>query len=271
MKENISKPNSTDEAYFEVDNLSMHFGGLKALNQVDFSVGQGEFLAIAGPNGAGKSTILNCMSRFYAATEGNLLFKGKNIGRLRPHEIPQLGIGRTFQNIELFNKVSVLDNLLLGRHPKRKTSLFSEALFLSSVRRQEISTREKAEEVIDFLDLRHYRNAIVENLPYGIQKTVELGRALMMDPELLLLDEPTSGLNIEETEDLGFWIQDLRMEAGITFIVVEHNMKFVVDLADRVIVLNFGEIISDGRPEEVMNDETVIEAYLGDSNDDIEN
>ena len=249
--------------FFEAKNMTISFGGVKALNHVSFEVNQGDVFSIIGPNGAGKTTIFNCINRFYNLDEGLLAIKDKNITKVGSHIIPALGISRTFQNVELFKNTTVIENLLLGRHRHRRTNLFTEVLFSKSVRRQEIENREKAEEVIDFLDLQAYRNQIVANLPFGIQKTVELGRALTMEPKLLLLDEPSSGLNMEETEDLAFWITDIKEEQGITVLLVEHNMRFVKSISDRILALDFGVAIAQGKPGEVLEHPDVVQAYLG--------
>jgi branched-chain amino acid transport system ATP-binding protein len=252
--------------YFTCENVTKLFGGLKALNNVSFEVEKGEIFALIGPNGAGKSTVFNCLNRFYNVDSGRFIFKDKDITHLAPHQIALHGIARTFQNIELFKKMTLIDNLLLARHIRRKSNIFSEMCFLPSLQKQEIASREKAEEIIDFLDLQHYRDQLVENLPYGIQKIIELGRALTMEPEIILLDEPTSGMNVEESQDLTFWITDIKEQWGITLIVVEHNMKFVRELADKVMVLSFGEVIAQGKTSDVLNNPEVINAYLGDKN-----
>jgi len=250
-------------SFFEAQDISISFGGLTALNRVSFEVEQGEVFSIIGPNGAGKTTIFNCINRYYDLDEGTFIFKDKDIARVSPHVVAELGISRTFQNIELFKNTTVIDNLLLGRHRHRRSNLFTEALFSRSVQKQEIESREKAEVVIDFLDLQAYRDQLVAGLPYGIQKTVELGRALAMEPELLLLDEPSSGLNREEMEDLTFWITDIKEELGITILLVEHNMHLVNEISDRVLALNFGVTIAQGSPAEVLEHPEVIKAYLG--------
>jgi len=250
-------------SFFEAQNISISFGGLRALNQVSFEVNQGEVFSIIGPNGAGKTTIFNCINRYYDLDEGAFIFKDKDISKVRPHMVPGLGIARTFQNIELFANTTVIDNLLLGRHRHRRTNLLTETLFSRSVRRQEMESREKAEDIIDFLDLQAYRDQIVMNLPFGVQKTVELARALTMEPELLLLDEPSSGMNMEEREDLVFWITDIKEELGITILLVEHNMRFVNQLSDRILALNFGVVIAQGTPKEVLEHPEVMKAYLG--------
>jgi branched-chain amino acid transport system ATP-binding protein len=249
--------------FFEAKEISVSFGGIQALNKISFEVNQGEVFSIIGPNGAGKTTIFNCLNRYYDLTSGQFLFQGRNISGVSPHRVAELGIARTFQNIELFKNTTVIDNLLLGRHRRRRSNLFTEALFSGSVRRQEVESREKAEEIIDFLDLQPYRDQHVAGLPYGVQKTVELGRAMAMEPKLLLLDEPSSGLNMEETQDLLFWIEDIKEDFGITIVVVEHNMRLVKEISDRVLALSFGQIIAMGSPEKVLSHPEVIAAYLG--------
>jgi len=250
-------------SFFEAQDISISFGGIRALNRVSFGVNQGEVFSIIGPNGAGKTTIFNCINRYYDLDEGAFIFKDKNIAKVSPHVVADLGISRTFQNIELFKNTTVIDNLLLGRHRHRQSNLFMEALFVPSVQRQEIGSREEAEEIIDFLDLQAYRDQLVAGLPYGVQKTVELGRALAMKPDLLLLDEPSSGLNMEEREDLSFWITDIKEELGITILLVEHNMRLVQEISDRVVALNFGVVLADGTPKDVLEHPEVMKAYLG--------
>ena len=250
-------------AIFEAQNISISFGGIMALHGVSFEIIEGEVFSIIGPNGAGKTTIFNCINRFYDLDEGSIMFKGKEISGVRPHEVAELGVARTFQNTELFRNATVIENLLLGRHRHRRSNLFTEALFLKSTRQQEIESREKAEEIIDFLDLQPYRDQLVANLPYGIQKTVELGRALVMEPDLLLLDEPSSGMNVEETQDMAFWITDINEELGATVVIVEHDMKLVKELSDRVLALNFGVAMTMGTPEFVLEHPEVVKAYLG--------
>ena len=250
-------------ALFEAQNISIHFGGVRALSDVSFEVEKGEVFAIVGPNGAGKTTAFNCISRFYDVDRGRLVFKGKDITHVRPYAVPDLGIARTFQNIELFRNTTVIQNLLLGRHRHRRSNVLTEVLFTGGVRRQEIESREKAEKVIDFLDLQAYRDQMVGSLPYGVQKTVELARALTLEPELLLLDEPSSGLNPEESDELSFWITDIKEELGITIILVEHNMRLVKAISDRVLALNFGQLIAYGTPDEVLHHPEVVKAYLG--------
>lgn len=250
-------------SFFEAQQISISFGGLMALDGVSFKVNEGEVFSIIGPNGAGKTTIFNCINRYYDLDEGIFTFKERDIARVSPHVVADLGISRTFQNIELFKNTTVMDNLLLGRHRHRRSNLLVESLFTGSVRRQEIESREKAEEVIDFLDLQAYRDQLVSGLPFGVQKTVELGRALAMEPDLLLLDEPSSGMNMEEIEDLIFWITDIKEELGITILLVEHNMRLVKEISDRVLALNFGVVIAQGSPKEVLEHPEVMKAYLG--------
>ncbi len=249
--------------YFRVEDLAIHFGGIKAVDGVNFEVEKGEVFSIIGPNGAGKTTIFNLISRIYEPTEGKLVFEDQDITNVPPHQIAKRGIARTFQNIELFEHATVLQNLLLGQHAHRKSNLASELLFLPGVRQQELRFREKIEEVIDFLDLAHYRDSMIMNLPYGVRKVVELARALCTEPKLLLLDEPSSGLNVEETEDMGFWIDDIKKDLGITVLMVEHDMGLVSEVSDKVLALNYGRVLATGTPEEVQRDPEVVKAYLG--------
>ena len=248
---------------FAAEEIAINFGGIKAVDGVTFAVEKGEVFTIIGPNGAGKTTIFNLMSRIYDPTAGRLLFEGKDITHMAPHRIAGLGIARTFQNIELFEHATLLQNLLLARHAHKKSDFFSELLFLPSVRRLEIEHREAVEGVIDFLDLQQYRDTFIVNLPYGVRKVTELARALCTNPKLLLLDEPSSGLNVEETGDMAFWIQDIKNLLGITVLMVEHDMTLVSAVSDRVLALNYGRPIAMGTPREVQSHPEVMRAYLG--------
>ncbi|WP_339831612.1 ABC transporter ATP-binding protein [uncultured Parvibaculum sp.] len=254
----------------EVENLAVHFGGIKAVDGVSFGVDKGEIFTIIGPNGAGKSTIFNLVSRIYQPTSGRIRFEGHDITALPAHRIAGLGIARTFQNIELFDMATVLDNMMLGRHAHRRTGPLAHLFFGPATRAEELAHRRKIEEVIDFLDLQHYRDQMIANLPYGVRKVVELGRALCTEPKILLLDEPSSGLNVEETEDMSFWISDIKNILGITVIMVEHDMNLVNDVSDRVLALNYGRVIATGTPAEVQAHPEVIRAYLGGDDNETE-
>tara|TARA_Y100001970_G_scaffold281532_1_gene392499 strand:+ start:195 stop:953 length:759 start_codon:yes stop_codon:yes gene_type:complete len=250
-------------SYFDIKDITVAFGGVKALNNVSFSVNQGEIFTIIGPNGAGKSTLFNVISRIYEPNNGEIYFNNQNISKKKPHQIAGLGIARTFQNLELFENATVLQNLLLGRHIYRKSNLLNELFFTPKVKKTELEHRLKVEEVIDFLDLQHYRDTIISGLPYGVRKNVELARALCTNPKLLLLDEPSSGLTNEETIDLGFWIKDIQSILNITVVMIEHDMSFVNKVSDRILALNYGEIIATGLPEEIKTNEKVRTAYMG--------
>ena len=250
-------------AVLSADNLTIRFGGLTAVDSVSFDVQEREVFTIVGPNGAGKTTIFNLISRIYDPTEGRIRFCGEDITETPAHRIAGLGIARTFQNIELFEHASVLHNLLVGRHCKSRTNVFEELAFLPKVRRAEYTHREKVEEVIDFLDLQPYREQYIANLPYGVRKVVELARALCTEPKLLLLDEPASGLSVEETENVAFWIDDIKIDLGITILMVEHDMSLVTEVSDRVLAMNDGRTIAEGTSDEVQNHPDVLRAYLG--------
>ena len=248
---------------FQADDIAVRFGGIRAVDGVSFEVREGEVFCIIGPNGAGKTTIFNLISRIYNPTNGKLSFLGRDITNTPAHEVAGLGIARTFQNIELFPNASVLQNLLIGRHCHAKVGLLPQLGFLPSVRRAEIAHREKVEEVITFLELQRYRDQLIANLPYGVRKIIELGRALCTEPKLLLLDEPSSGLNTEETEGMGHWINDIKKDLGITVIMVEHDMSLVSAVSDRVMALNYGRVLAMGTSQEVQSDPEVIRAYIG--------
>ncbi|WP_313081557.1 ABC transporter ATP-binding protein [Pulveribacter sp.] len=256
------------DVLLEARDLSVRFGGLLAVNQVGFEVRRGEIFTLIGPNGAGKTTVFNLISRIYAPTSGSIAYAGPSGAMLTltdqpAHRVAGLGIARTFQNIELFEHASVLHNLLIGRHTRRETGLWADMFFTPRARAAEVRAREKAEEVIDFLQLQHYRDTLVAGLPYGVRKVVELARALCTEPRLLLLDEPSSGLNVEETDDMAFWIQDIRDELGITVLMVEHDMSLVSRVSDRVLAMNQGQVLATGTPHEVQTHPGVVEAYLG--------
>jgi branched-chain amino acid transport system ATP-binding protein len=250
-------------ALFEADNISIAFGGIKAVDGVTFNVAEGEIFAIVGPNGAGKSTIFNLISRIYEPTGGRLTFQGQDITNVPAYTIARRGIARTFQNIELFEHATVLDNLLIGRHCRAQPNILAEILFTKGVRQRELQHREAVEEIIDFLNLANYRDQRISGLPYGVRKVVELARALCAKPKLLLLDEPASGLNTEETEEVAFWIDDIKNDLGITVIMIEHDMSLVSAVSDRVLALNYGRMLALGTPSEVQSNPAVIVAYLG--------
>jgi branched-chain amino acid transport system ATP-binding protein len=250
-------------AIFQARDVSIKFGTIIAVNGVSFDIEPGTVFTIIGPNGAGKTTLFNLICRLYDVTSGVLTFEGRDITPVPAHAIAGLGIARTFQNLELFDQATVLQNLLLGRHAHSRTNLFAELLFLNSVRRQELAHREKVEEVIDFLNLHKYRDSLIANLSYGARKVVELARALCSEPKLLLLDEPSSGLNVEETLEMAYWIHDIRDRRGITVLMVEHDMGLVSRVSDQVLALNYGRVVAVGSADQVQSHPEVVTAYLG--------
>ena len=255
-----------DDKFFFVDRLTISFGGLRAVDRISFNVKPATIFSIIGPNGAGKTTIFNCVSGLYKPDAGAIIFKGEDIIGLRPHKVAQKGIARTFQNIELFSRMTVIENLMLGRHIHMTTGVWTGATFYrrgSKAAKEEIEHRGRVEKIIDLLDLQAARNQFVGALPYGTQKLVELGRALALEPELLLLDEPSAGMNSEEKQDLIFWIKDIQDELGVAILLIEHDMKMVMDISDRVLAINFGKPITEDIPDGVQNHPEVLKAYLG--------
>ena len=253
------------EVLLSVEGVSLAFGGVRALNDVSFDVRAHEVRAIIGPNGAGKSSMLNVINGVYHPHQGRIRFKGREFADMDPHEAASLGIARTFQNIALFKGMSVLDNIMTGRNLKMKCNLFQHALYWGRAQKEEIEHRIKVEEVIDFLEIQSIRHTPVGRLPYGLQKRVELGRALAAEPALLLLDEPMAGMNVEEKQDMCRFILDVNDQFGTTIVLIEHDMGVVMDISDRVVVLDYGKKIGDGPPDEVKNNPDVIAAYLGTS------
>lgn len=253
------------DVILDVKNISLRFGGVKALTDISFNVREHEVRAIIGPNGAGKSSMLNCINGVYQPQEGSITFRGKTFKHMNSHEVATMGVARTFQNLALFKGMSVLDNIMSGRNLKIKSNIFMQALRIGPAEREEIKHREYVETIIDFLEIQAYRKTPVGQLPYGLQKRVDLGRALAMEPQVLLLDEPMAGMNLEEKQDMCRFVLDVNDEFGTTVVLIEHDMSVVMDISDRVVVLDYGKIIGDGVPQDVRANPEVIKAYLGTS------
>ncbi len=247
----------------KVENVSLHFGGVTALSDVSFSVKKGEIFALIGPNGAGKTSMLNCISGLYHPNQGSISFDNKEITRYPAYKRTEMGIARAFQNIELFKHMTVLENMTLGRHVRMKSGILAGGIFWGKAQREEEENRYKVEDIIDFLEIEHVRNVPVGTLSYGLQKRVEVGRALALDPKILLLDEPMAGMNAEEKEDMARFILDIHEEREMTIVLIEHDMGVVMDLSDHIAVLDFGKLIGYGTPDEIQENPNVIDAYLG--------
>lgn len=254
---------SEDQAILSVKGIGLGFGGIKALMDVDLEIRRGEIFALIGPNGAGKTSLFNCINGFYRPQECSIYFEGREITRLSSYQRAEIGIGRSFQGLQLFNGLTVLENIMVGRHFHFKTNILSDALYFGRTRREEIEHRKVVEKIIDFLEVESVRKQMVGALPYGMRKRVDLGRALAAEPKILLLDEPMAGMNRDEKEDMARFILDISEEMGITIAVVEHDMGLVMDICERVVVLEFGRKIAEGNPEEIRTNEAVKKAYLG--------
>ncbi len=255
--------NAVDSVKLHVNQISLRFGGIRALNSVDFKVPKGSIFAVIGPNGAGKTSLINSINGFYRPQEGSIIFDGTDITQLPPYRRAKIGISRTFQNIALYTNMTTLDNLMAARHIHMKSNMLTGALFIGAAKREEVEHRRKVEEIIDFLEMEGIRKTIVGNLSYGLRKRVELGRALALEPSLLLLDEPMAGMNVEEKEDMARFILDIHERQGMTIVLIEHDMGLVMDISHRVVALDFGQKIAEGTPDEIKRDERVIKAYLG--------
>ncbi|MBQ1764419.1 MAG: ABC transporter ATP-binding protein [Aquincola sp.] len=253
------------DVILDVRNISLRFGGVKAISDVSFDIRKGEIRAIIGPNGAGKTSMLNCINGVYQPQEGAITFRGRTFKHMNPRQVATMGVARTFQNLALFKGMSVLDNIMTGRNLRMKSNLLLQALRWGPAEREEIAHREKVERIIDFLEIQAWRKTPVGRLPYGLQKRVDLGRALAMEPQVLLLDEPMAGMNVEEKQDMCRFILDVNDEFGTTIVLIEHDMGVVMDISDRVVVLDYGKKIGDGTPDEVRTNEDVVRAYLGTS------
>ena len=254
---------SADNIHLNVEGISLSFGGILALNDISFKAREGQILAIIGPNGAGKTSLLNCLNNFYHAERGKILYNRRDLTKLPPYRIAKLGVARTFQHTALYTGLSTLDNLMAARHIHMRAGLLDSMIYYGRARREDIAHRQVVEEIIDFLEMEHIRKTVVGALPHGLRKRVDLGRALAMEPKLLLLDEPMTGMNLEEKEDMARFILDIHDRRGLTILLIEHDMGLVMDIADRVIVLDFGTKIAEGAPGEIQRNEAVINAYLG--------